>query len=507
LPRTTNPSGWKMKNDTAKKLTMKNTLDSRNAGDMESTTRSLVFAQSLLADSLDGIAKFLELRGHTLLIKGNPGAGKTTLALQLLKHFGEKNTIYVSTRESGEKLENEIPWARTTLRRTAFEDVRLSSASEIIEKVLAAQQRGRHKGKHRNVHAIVLDTWDGLAKEIADERERLKAEKTLISIADGSDLRIIFVSEEPSKTTMDYLVDGIVELSRFEESSRIFREIEMQKLRGTLIEQHKYLYTLAGGIFRHFVPYSSPDYSSAVKFPPLKDTSNGESFSFGSQELDNLFGGIGKGSSFAIEYDENVPYSAIRMIETPAVINALNIGRGVIMIPLPGSSIKHIFSLIKPFVSEEAFLKRFRIGTSRIFQVQNLESQMFSLTPSKIEDSQDSFNTALEEVTKNSADGGVLLVEAISLLENLFATERESMLMRLAERTARVQQESKDALMLLMQEDSSVRSRVLAMSSHYVKLFVRDRSVVVMGEKPSTVAHVIEHSKKNPLLPSLTPIV
>jgi KaiC/GvpD/RAD55 family RecA-like ATPase len=454
---------------------------------------------SSLTDSLDGIAKFLELKGHTLLIKGAPGAGKTTLALQLLKHFGEANTLYVSSRESSEKLGSEITWAKSALKKAMFQDLRLSSASTIIDEVLAAQ-------KKRQIRAIVLDTWDGLAKEIPDERERLKSEKMLISLADGSNFRIIFVSEEPHKTTMDYLVDGIIELDRFEAHGRILREIEMKKLRGTLIEQHKYLYTLAGGMFRHFTPYSTPLYTTNSKLPVIRDASRGESYSFGSVQLDKIFGGIGKASTFTIQYDENVSYSAIRLIDIPAIINTLNIGRGVIMVPLPGASIEHILKLLKPFVKQEALTQRFRIAATKTSETE-VKAPRFLLAPGQIAKSQDTFNTAFKEVKQNSIDGGVLLIEAISLLENIHATEIDSMLGRLADRVARVQQESRDAFMLLMQVDSLVRSRVLALSSHYVKMFVKDRSVLLTGEKPSTIAYVLEHDAENPVLPTLTPVV
>ena len=278
----------------------------------------------------------------------------------------------------------------------------------------------------------------------------------------------------------------------------------MQKLRGTMIEQHKYLYTLTGGRFRHFVPYVEPDYSKAVRFQQVGDASNGESYSFGSSKVDNLLGGIPKGGSFTLEYDENVPYSGIRLMSVAATINALNYGRGVVMLPLPGASVKQIFSLVKPFVSSEAFAERFRVATNKIVKEEGLP--LFSLLPNEIKNSSDKIDSAMEQVRSGSSDGGVMLIETISLFENLYAGDLDSVMARIADRVTKIQQQPNDTLMILMQNDSILRSRVLALSARYAKMFVRDRSIVIMGQKPSTVAHVLEHDK-NPLLPILTPIV
>ncbi len=45
----------------------------------------------------------------------------------------------------------------------------------------------------------------------------------------------MFVSEEPDRTTMDCLVDGIVEVTRSEVAGRVIRELEVNKLRGTCV--------------------------------------------------------------------------------------------------------------------------------------------------------------------------------------------------------------------------------------------------------------------------------
>ena len=54
---------------------------------------------------LDGLARFLTLKGNTLLIKGYAGAGKTTLSLQLLRQLARDGSgVYISSRVSQDKV-------------------------------------------------------------------------------------------------------------------------------------------------------------------------------------------------------------------------------------------------------------------------------------------------------------------------------------------------------------------------------------------------------------------
>src|SRR5579875_1406987 len=328
-----------------------------------------ILIHSLSINELDGLEQFLHLKGHTLLIKGYAGAGKTTLAFHLLGNSdeGKAERVYISSRVSEDKIHTQIPQTRRVLSNRNFVDLRLGTPSSIRNEV--AGQLGKtsysdEKNKRKKIvgnkkeesrsestSIIILDTWDGLAKEL-DEVERLKAEKALIAMADASGSKIVFVSEEPGKTTMDYLVDGIVELVRSEEYGRIFREIEIQKLRGVQIAQHKYLYTLLGGRFSYLPPYVEPDYSKSQVFEPTKDLRQSRRYSFGCHGLDEIFGGIKKGSTFTIEYSHDVPYSAIRLLHIPPTINFLNLGRSVLFIPMLGAGVDEIESIIRPLVTD-----------------------------------------------------------------------------------------------------------------------------------------------------------
>jgi KaiC/GvpD/RAD55 family RecA-like ATPase len=56
--------------------------------------------------------------GHSLILKGDAGTGKTTLALQLIEELAsEQPEYYLSTRVSDEALFRQFPWARESAKR------------------------------------------------------------------------------------------------------------------------------------------------------------------------------------------------------------------------------------------------------------------------------------------------------------------------------------------------------------------------------------------------------
>jgi KaiC/GvpD/RAD55 family RecA-like ATPase len=457
----------------------------------ESRSGQSELAETRIATVL-GLKQFMQGPINTILIKGVAGTGKTTVALEILKAAGHGKGAYISSRVPKGLLETHIPAMKETIESQEFLDIRLEDATSVLNSVIRLIEP-------KKVKTVVFDSWDGLAKEL-ESNERLRAEKTLLAIANNSGVQFIFVSEEPGATTIDYLVDGIVEVVSVEEQNRTVREFIIHKLRGTKIPQHKYNFTLLEGKFTFFGPYIPPDYSKMSKFFPRPDI--GESYSFGSRSLDSVFGGLAPGSTLAVEYDDDVPYTALRAVGYPAIINFLAMGRSAILLPQPGARDAQTNLILAKGAGEAAVNERLRI--LNVLRTSDLKTTILPAiaTPKEIHEE---VTNETKKLRAKSADKTVLLVESISALENLFASNLDSLLEVTSQEIITFQQ-SRDAHMLFLAKDSPIRSRILSISSSYVKMFVRNGTVLLYGVKPHTGIYALQHLE-DPTSPSLTQLV
>jgi KaiC/GvpD/RAD55 family RecA-like ATPase len=218
----------------------------------------------------DELMRFIQRDTYSLLIKGLAGTGKTTLALTILKALESKNNFfYISTRISPKQLFQYYPWLAKFVGQpkpansseapdhglmTSFEDARLDEPESLFERI--TNQLMDIKSP-----VIIIDSWDAIAS-FMDKEARLNNERVLQTWRERAGAKLIFISEHPDDTTLDFLVDGIVELKQSYHKNVRVREIFLVKLRGVRIERPSYIYTLDNSIFRSFAPYRP------IKFKP-----------------------------------------------------------------------------------------------------------------------------------------------------------------------------------------------------------------------------------------------
>src|SRR5215204_520062 len=207
---------------------------------------------------------FVKKDTYSLVIKGAAGTGKTTLSLTILKALDIKsNFFYICTRVSPRQLSISYPWISKYMdnqkERTSgppmmetdvpinFEDARLDEPESLFERIT---------NELMDVKAplIIIDSWDAVAS-FMDREARLNNERVLQTWRERAGAKLIFVNEDPADTSLDFVVDGIVELKQSYYNNVKMRQIFLQKLRGTRIKRPSYLYTLENSIFHSFAPY------------------------------------------------------------------------------------------------------------------------------------------------------------------------------------------------------------------------------------------------------------
>lgn len=434
------------------------------------------------------ILNFFRAGNSTLLIKGEPGTGKTTLALTLAGLIPSRRVFYLTTRVSREDLLAQFPWVKERLDRISVVDLRLGTPEIFLERFMEALRT--------QDSLVLLDSWDAFAEPLATS-ERLKTEGAMVSLTSNrpSDSRVIFVSESEATTKLDYMVDGVVTLKCGDLGGRTLRRMEVKKLRGVEVNQRVLLFTLRGGTSTTFSPYAEPDYSKAAAFQPIGDEDS--RVSLGSKVLDSAFGRLPKGSVFVIEHQSCVPYSALRLLATPLQVNFVNLGGAALTLPLLGSEV-------------QTFEKRFRAmlqgGSAQENHLVVLAGGSPKEATSAIDATLSVFDERAEALRNNSANGLVLKVVSVARLERMFLPEPQRLL-RVLGSMVDTAQSTGDIILFYLPAESTSRDTLRSVATKHVRLDVVDGVVLAWGERPYTPLYAVEPDRENPFLPSLTPVL
>jgi len=378
--------------------------------------------------------------GHSVIVKGVAGTGKTTFALQLTEELGGINSsYYMSTRVSDSTLYNQFPWLKERVKatgtlvagkhysRSLIEDAVLDeegtqvslevrvlgernppkaakeSGKKIdrteLQKLEGRIELGEEGGEETykklgegevTEDSLVFDLGSDLPEiDMAyDAVERNMPEKTLVVIdsidalseryglsasklintlqrdlVENSLANVLYVLEASGETKLDYLGDGVISFRSEEHAGRRLRVMVIEKLRGSEVSQHKYLYTLDRGRLRAFEVSRAQRLPKTSKWNPIPDPMK-DYVSTGYVAIDELIGGLKVGSVVALESGANVPIEFVDEIRTGLLCNFALQGRGVAHVPPGKGSVESVRKLVEPYIDVSDFEKHIKVFES-----------------------------------------------------------------------------------------------------------------------------------------------
>ena len=301
---------------------------------------------------------------QTLTLRGPPGAGKTTFALEVLDHF-EGFRGYVTSRVTKAAISRDHPWIersgarsieiveflrfrtgsdptglrvgrlRDALQARASDLVDLSTVLSLPDELAQALTSGS-----RDPKLVVVDSWEAwientlgptpFALDVPTTRWEL--ERSMLDLFREAGAHVLLVVEREDRARLDYVTDGALELTVSAVDGRTERWLAFQKLRGVRVGSATYPFTLDGGRFQSFPPVSPEEWTGPI--PDQPDPGPGiEGLWPGSLAWAIRFGRLPIPGATLLEADGETPGRLLGRVLVPVIASAIRSGGHVVVRP------------------------------------------------------------------------------------------------------------------------------------------------------------------------------
>ena len=481
----------------------------------------------------------LSKSGNSLLIKGPPGGGKTTISLQILETLqGKGNIVYLSTRVGDTSLYQQFPWLKDlekNLKIIIASKIILESISEVEEeekeivqygkkflqeiteegpknvsrveykKILKDKKAPEIKRIYDNVEMnlpnksiIVIDSIEGISSRygITEDVFVTMIQKDLVESVNTS---VIFISEKYNVSPEDYIVDGVIYLNHEIDDGRRKRTLRINKLRGVEILQSSYAYTLKDGKFFTFYP-EEYEKREITKFEFIKNEDN---ISTGIEDLDKILGGGLKPSSiFALEIGKDIPLDELRLLFRPIILNTLYNNIGIFIIPVFGWSSIRLEDDLTRFINKNTFESGLRYIDYNV-EESNIPFVVPAGGSDKIKINQRIMKALLD--LSGISERNILHIIGADTLEYLKGMDiSTNEIFNMAHSI----KSSKDIAIFTVRETQQLKNEIINISDYYFKLIEFENVPFIYGIKPKILyqAVMVDRNKGFPNI-TLVPMI
>jgi len=480
-------------------------------------------SENRVPTGIDGLDSLIEggfPKGSLVLLAGNPGTGKTIFSMQFLYRGAEKygeNGIYVSFAENEDTIIHNISrlFGRDLRNNEGQGKVKILDFTTVTEKGLSTiLEMTLEEVTALKAKRLVIDSFSAMAQAFEEPIEaRIIIHNILGKIVRQLGCTTILIVEVPTGSEKigisveEFVADGVIVLRRDDYDGKLIREIEIPKLRGTKIERQKFLFTLNKG-FKVFTPFSNKKVDNPKKFEPTRGTKT--HYPSGIPELDEILGGEGypRGSSVLYELGENVPVDALDVVVNPTIANFIMRNRGFITVPLIEYGPEDIRKMISSFTGEEKFDKFARITSYPNPMIDMNKSYIVAWQDPTVEhmDAIENFNRYIQAAVELSSRIGKNVIHLLSGDNLIYITQEFNS--AVVGRSVIANRLGKDLMIYVSKPSIPEMTKVFAdiLSIHF-KIEERNGSMILFGEKPTTIIYTIEPDASRGCRVNLTPIV
>jgi KaiC/GvpD/RAD55 family RecA-like ATPase len=452
------------------------------------------------------IIQAFDQKGFTLLIKGKAGTGKTTLSLEILENFGDTDKIYISTRITPNNIVKQYPWL--DYENISFIDatqtfVQDDSITHQIERAIKFREMPGFLQKVYDIikdseetPTVIIDSWDAIRYSTFERSDKLmRVETVLAEMVRYMKFNLVLIVES-EEHYLDYISDGIVELKSEVIDNRRLRTIEIEKMRGVEISQPEYLFSLHGGRFKYFGQIKEfVPIEKLTTQPPLIKNKKNMLLSY-SETLNKFFDyGSKKGNIRLLEIGEGVGFEYIWVL-MPFVINQINQGYGITILPDEGLDFRIIFNVVSKFFDQETIKKYLDffdfpptynepkefIETINLFNINDdLDSLVKSLANEMLE--------KIKQFKKIKEDYGGIAIFGSNRLENKFGTKQLTRISLAIGEFIKLFRTSN--MVYVAHSNQKIQNYVSSMLSTHFKMERLYNTIVIYSILPFSKIHVV----------------
>ena len=467
-------------------------------------------------EGLDDVIEGGFPKGSLILLAGEPGTGKTVFSMQFLVkgvELGEPS-VYVSFAEARDTLIENFSRhlgvdlakleADGKLKILDFTAMKEEGVSAILEAILA-------EVKALNAKRLVIDSFSAMAQAFKEPIDvRIVVQTVLGRLVRGMGCTTVMVEEVPTGRAEiglgmeEFVADGVLRLRAGELEGRLFRDLEILKLRGTELEERKLAFTLKRG-FKAFQPFKPKPVEEPKRFQPIPDPPN--RYSTGCRDLDEaLGGGVPKGSTTLLEVDEKVSTFEYHLFLGPMAPEFALQGRGVVVVPSVGVDVEILRRVGEAYgATADEFNRFMRIVEVGVKQPDEGYPNVVAL---KGEDWREDLEKVTEVSENLKATTGTPSLWIIGL-DTLIAYYGEKVCERALTRSATGIRKAGSMLVALVKGGRrELAVRLSPAADTYLRLTREHGCLLLYGVKPRTSLYAVEmDTSKGYPMPSLTPIM